>query len=73
MNKRDLPDELQLLKIDEVLELTTRKRSTLYVDIKKGDFPPPLKLSGERAARWRKSDVIKWIRELTSENRNEST
>ena len=49
-----------LLKIHEVEKMTSLSRSTLYVMMRSGDFPEPLKL-GQRAVRWRASEVQDWL------------
>ena len=41
-----------LLKVHEVKKMTSLSRSTLYVMMRSGDFPEPLK-PGQRAVRWR--------------------
>lgn len=50
----------RLLKISEVSELTALARATIYVRIKSGEFPLPVKLGG-RSVAWRQSDVQAWI------------
>ena len=49
-----------LLKVHEVEEMTSLSRSTLYVMMRSGDFPEPLKL-GQRAVRWWTSEVQDWL------------
>lgn len=53
----------RMLHIDEVVELTGLSRSTIYKKMAKGEFPKPLKL-GERAVRWRQSEVEAWLASL---------
>lgn len=48
-----------LLKIDDVLRLSTLSRATLYRLIKEGKFPAPIKFKS--ASRWKESDVNEWI------------
>jgi len=54
---------IQLLSIKAVSARIGRSRSSIYVDIKKGIFPPPLKIS-PRASRWRVEDIEAWINSL---------
>ncbi len=50
----------QLLRIATVLAATGLPRSSLYLAIKKGFFPKPVKLS-ERSVAWKRSEVDAWI------------
>ena len=53
------PAERLLRRLD-VADLTSiRSRSTLYDMIRRGDFPPPVKLG--RSSAWRESEVRRWI------------
>ncbi|MET0106309.1 MAG: AlpA family phage regulatory protein [Sedimenticola sp.] len=52
-----------LLRIDQVIEQTARSRASIYADIKKGTFPPPVKI-GPRSSRWREDEVQTWIDNL---------
>ncbi len=52
----------RLLRIREVLELTGCGRAWLYRAIKRGDFPPPIRL-GHRTAVWSEEAVLAWIDE----------
>lgn len=42
----------QLLRLPEVIKLSGRARSTLYLHVQKGTFPPGIKLGGDKAAGW---------------------
>ena len=50
-----------LLTIQEVAELTTRSKSTIYQGEKDGTFPQRLKLGS--SSRWKKDEVMAWIEE----------
>ena len=52
--------EGRLMKIDEVLHLTSLSRSTLYRLIRSGDFPSPVRI-GPRAVAWRERDIRRWL------------
>lgn len=52
--------DYQLFRIKEVCRLTGLPKSTVYLQIKQGDFPRPVKI-GERSVAWRGSDLEKWI------------
>lgn len=49
-----------VLRCREVEKLTGLSRSTIYDMVKKGLFPPPVRL-GSRAVGWRLSEVEDWI------------
>lgn len=49
-----------LLRLERVMELTGQSRNQLYVAMRKGVFPRPVKI-GERAAAWVQAEVQKWI------------
>lgn len=49
-----------IVRIAGVMTRTGLPRSTLYAQVKRGDFPRPIKL-GVRAVGWRVEDVEAWI------------
>ena len=53
-----MPDKL--LKRRGVEELIGLSRSSIYKLIRKGSFPPPVKISA-MAVRWKESDIHAWI------------
>ena len=53
---------IEILTIDEVLTAVKCSRSTLYVLMRSGGFPRPLKV-GLRHNRWLASEVEEWIEE----------
>lgn len=50
----------RIFRIRQLTETTQLGRSTIYFLIKKGEFPPPIKL-GERASGWLADDICAWI------------
>ncbi len=50
----------RLLRKSEVTERLGITGMTLYRWVKKGEFPPPLRL-GERTTRWPESEIDEWI------------
>ena len=52
-----------LLSIQAVSALISRSRASIYADIKKGVFPPPVKV-GPRNSRWREKDIAEWMDSL---------
>ena len=54
----------ELLDLRAVLKAEGCSRSTLYLRISRGEFPPPLANETHRAAnRWKKSEVLRHQRE----------
>lgn len=63
--------EVRILRKPEVKEITGLPDSTLYDYIKKGMFPPPIKI-GPRSSGWLQSEVLEWVNEKVrnAKNRN---
>ncbi|MBK2106837.1 helix-turn-helix transcriptional regulator [Francisella philomiragia] len=51
--------EEEYLRIDEVLKIIKKKKTTLYAYIARGDFPKPIKVFGNSL--WLKSEVDKFM------------
>ena len=49
-----------LLKLKEVMAYVKKSRSSIYLDVKNGTFPKPLRL-GVRKVLWNLSDIEEWI------------
>lgn len=49
----------RFLRVDEVIQLTGVKQSTLYNKIAAGKFPKPVKL-GPRMSVWDESEIRSW-------------
>lgn len=50
----------KFLRRNEVEQITGLKRSSIYLKIKEGDFPKPVKL-GLRTVAWIEADIQQWI------------
>ena len=50
----------KVLRLPSVKELTGLSRSTIYLRIKRGDFPKPISL-GDRAVGWLEKDIEDWL------------
>lgn len=50
----------KIIRRKDVQELTSLPKSTLYLYIRLGKFPRPVKL-GERSVGWFEDDVIAWM------------
>ena len=57
--------EDKLLRLREVVEITSLSRSTIYRMVKTGQFPQSKQI-GLRAVRWKLSDINAWIDSRTS-------
>jgi len=64
--QEELLKKSKVLKINEVVELTTLPRSTVYFLIKKGKFPKPIRLSDRRVG-WLYVDIVNWLNKKKSE------
>ena len=51
---------MKILRINQVIEMTTLGRSTIYKYINEGTFPKQIKM-GARASGWLQADVENWI------------
>ncbi len=51
----------RLLRLGEVRTRTALGRSTIYRKMRDGSFPEPLKI-GDRAVRWRESEIEAWLK-----------
>ncbi len=53
----------RILRISEVMRLTSLSRSTIYHKVKTGEFPVPVHLfEGGRAKGWWHSEIMAWLR-----------
>jgi prophage regulatory protein len=59
---------LSLLKLPDVIKLVGYGRSSIYSKIRRGDFPPPVRL-GERSVAWSSEEIDAWIRERITASR----
>jgi prophage regulatory protein len=55
----------RLLRVSEVCEMVGLSRASVYQRVAAGTFPGSCRL-GARAARWRESDISRWIDSLRS-------
>jgi prophage regulatory protein len=52
----------RILRLDEVMAVTGRRRSVIMEDIAAGTFPAPLELS-ERGRGWLESEIAAWVQQ----------
>ncbi|WP_404823172.1 helix-turn-helix transcriptional regulator [Novosphingobium percolationis] len=50
----------RLLRIEDVMQMTSLSRSYIYALAARDQFPKPLSL-GRKCSRWREADVLEWI------------
>lgn len=50
----------RVLRLSEVVALTSLSRTTIYRKMRDGSFPEPLKI-GDRAVRWRELEIEAWL------------
>jgi len=55
--------EERLIRIPKVMEKTGLARSTIWLFVKNGKLPKPIKLS-ERVTVWKESEIIDYINSL---------
>jgi prophage regulatory protein len=61
----------QLLRLPDVLTRVGWGRSTLYMKVNNGEFPPPIAL-GPRARAWISSEVDGWIQQKIKQGRGDA-
>jgi prophage regulatory protein len=59
---------MPFLRLPEVKRLTGLSRSSIYLRIKAGQFPPPVRLGG-RAVGWVEEEISRWARDRVLESR----
>ncbi len=66
------PPEQMILRSQDVVTMVGLSRVTIWRRVKDGDFPQPLRLGGpkSRAVGWRRSDVERWLDDLTPQGSN---
>jgi prophage regulatory protein len=52
--------EMKILKLAEVMDITGIGRSTIYLRIKEGKFPKPVK-TGIQSVGWIESEIQTWL------------
>lgn len=51
----------KILRLPEVKASTGLSRSTIYLRISRGEFPPPISLGGGRAVGWVEAEIQQWL------------
>lgn len=68
MNNTTQDQKPKLLRLPEVMEITTLSRSTIYLAMNNGEFPKPLSLINRTVA-WLESEVYDWINDRINKPR----
>jgi prophage regulatory protein len=58
-------NRIKLIKLPQVMQITTLSRATVYRLIAKGEFPKQIKL-GPRSSGWLESEIDSWISDCAS-------
>lgn len=58
-----------ILRIEEVMRRTGLKRTAIYIAVRDGKFPAPIKL-GPRASGWIETEIEGWLRARIQESRS---
>lgn len=61
----------KLINLKDVCAITTLSKSLIYVLIKDGKFPKPIRIPGTRRVAWRSSDVESVISSWAQESAGE--
>lgn len=59
-----------VIKLPEVLQIVKCSKAKVYSEMKKGNFPKPIKL-GDRAVAWLMDDVTKWLEQRIKQSKQE--
>lgn len=51
----------RILRLQEVKMLTGLSRSTIYLEMSKGNFPKQIQLTGARSVGWYETAINEWI------------
>ncbi|MFZ5459154.1 MAG: helix-turn-helix transcriptional regulator [Pseudomonadota bacterium] len=61
MQQLEQKAEDRFIRLPELMYITGRKRSTIYRDIKEGNFPKQFKLGNSRSVGWLSTEVYRWL------------
>jgi predicted DNA-binding transcriptional regulator AlpA len=67
LQPKDNSKPTDLLRIKEVIKMTSLSRSSIYSLQNKNKFPQPIQL-GIRAVAWVRADILNWIKEKSNSN-----
>lgn len=61
---------ISILRLPEVCSRTGLSRSSIYLRITRGEFPPPVSLGG-RAVGWPETEIENWLAEKVATSREQ--
>jgi len=67
-----MKEEKQLLRLDDVKELTGLSASSIYRMTKENVFPAPTRLGGRRINVWSREAINKWVDNLFEKDSGKS-
>ena len=67
-----MKEEKQLLRLDDVKELTGLSASSIYRMTKENVFPAPTRLQGRRINVWSREAINKWVDNLFEKDSGKS-
>lgn len=59
------PPEPRLIKLPEVMRITGLKKTSIYTQMKKGNFPKQVPMGVVRCAFWSNREIYKWVESPT--------
>lgn len=62
----------RIWRLTQVSQITGRAKSTIWKDISKGIFPPPIRL-GPRAVGWKNSEIQGWLEARSISSRSKQS
>lgn len=60
-----------VIKLPEVLQIVKCSKAKVYSEMKKGNFPKPIKL-GDRAVAWVMDDVTEWLERRIKQSKQDN-
>ncbi|MBW6494571.1 MAG: AlpA family transcriptional regulator [Burkholderiaceae bacterium] len=62
---------VNIIRLPDVLSRTGLSRSSVFLKVKKGEMPPPIKL-GVRATGWVAEEIDNWIKQRVAASRGQA-
>lgn len=61
---------VNIIRLPDVMSRTGLSRSSVFLKVKKGEMPPPIKL-GVRATGWVAEEIDNWIKQRVAASRGQ--
>ncbi|MHB0973149.1 MAG: helix-turn-helix transcriptional regulator [Thiobacillus sp.] len=62
---------VNIIRLPDVMSRTGLSRSSVFLKVKKGEMPPPIKL-GVRATGWVAEEIDNWIKQRVAASRGQA-